>query len=159
MSGVTMAEATKTTSELSEDIHLLGDLLGQVIREQHGEEAFALVEKVRQDAKARRAGDEEAAAELLKLINDLKLPALRVLISAFSNYFQLINIAEDQQRIRVLRERERKGTLRESLGAAIDALKNAGFTAAQMRDLLDALRVRLVMTAHPTEAKRKEVLI
>jgi phosphoenolpyruvate carboxylase len=154
-----MADATKPASELSEDIHLLGDLLGQVIREQHGEEAFALVETVRQDAKARRAGDEEAAAELMKLINDLDLPALRVLISAFSNYFQLINIAEDQQRIRVLRERERKGTLRESLGAAIDALKNAGFTAAQMRDLIDALRVRLVMTAHPTEAKRKEVLI
>ena len=153
-----MADTAKLASALSEDIHLLGDLLGQVIREQHGQEAFDLEEQVRQLTKARRAGDPEAA-QLTKQIEGLDLPALNVLINAFSSYFQLINIAEDQQRIRVLRERERDGRLRESLQAAISTLKETGFSTRQMRELMDSLRVRLVLTAHPTEAKRKEVLL
>lgn len=154
-----MAESTKPTSQLSEDIHILGDLLGQVIREQHGDEALDLVEQVRASAKSRRAGDPASAASLMELINGLDLQKLNILTSAFSNYFQLINIAEDQQRIRVLRDRERQGILRESLHEAIKTLKEAGLTTTQMHDLIDALRVRLVFTAHPTEAKRQEVLI
>src|SRR5688500_5679462 len=118
-----MTEATKPTSQLSEDIHILGDLLGQVIREQHGDDALALVEQVRHSAKSRRAGDAASAAALMELIHGLDLQKLNILTSAFSNYFQLINIAEDQQRIRVLRDRERQGILRESLHEAIKTLK------------------------------------
>ncbi|HLY25187.1 MAG TPA: phosphoenolpyruvate carboxylase, partial [Aggregatilineales bacterium] len=166
----TLTESSADQSNaLSADIKLLGNLLGDVIREQHGDQALALVEKVRAQAKARRerpstaqavpgangAGAEPLAAE----IDRLNLASRRILIKAFSNYFQLINIAEDQQRIRVLRQREINGVQDESIDAAILALRNASVSAADMRRLLSRLSVRLVLTAHPSEAKRKEVLI
>ena len=151
--------STDLLSLLSADIRLLGNLLGKVIREQHGEAAFELVEQVRAAAKARRKGDEQAEAELRTMIERLDLGSLRVLSKAFSNYFQLINIAEDQQRIRVLRAREAKGGLPDSISAAIATLKQAGIDAAGMRAILNHLSVRLVVTAHPSEAKRKEILI
>lgn len=149
----------ESSSPLSADIKRLGGLLGTVIREQHGDTAFEVVERVRASAKARRAGEPDALADLTATINALDLEQKRVLIKAFGNYFQLINIAEDQQRIRVLRQREAEGELSESIDHAIRDLHNSGVTAGQMRDLLDRLCVRLVMTAHPTEAKRKEVLV
>lgn len=144
---------------LSADIHLLGDLLGRVIRAQHGDAAFNTVEIVRAAAKTRRSGDLMAHVELANIIGRQPLASKRVLIKAFSNYFQLINIAEDQQRVRVLRERERDGALRESIGAAVATLREAGVSAEQLRARLQQIGVRLVMTAHPTEAKRKEVLV
>lgn len=153
-----MTDPSVPLDALSADIHLLGDLLGRVICEQHGPEAFDLVERVRLCAKARRNGASDAA-QLAEIISGADLDARRVLIKAFSIYFQLINIAEDQQRIRVLREREASGTLHESLGAAVGALYESGLSAEGMRSLLNSLRVRLVLTAHPTEAKRKEVLV
>ena len=147
------------SNRLSADIRWLGNLLGQVIRDQHDEAALDLVEKVRKAAKARRSGDEVAAAELRTTIDGLSLDSVRILSKAFTNYFQLINIAEDQQRIRVLRQREAKGPLSDSIESAVAGLKNAGIDAATMRSLLNRLGVRLVVTAHPSEAKRKEVLI
>lgn len=148
------------TTALSTDIKLLGGLLGQIIREQHGDDAFELVEQVRAIAKARRDDQpEEATAELQVLVQGLDLPAAKVLTKAFSNYFQLINIAEDRQRIRVLRERESQNNLRESLDDAIGTLKAHGLGADAVYALLDKIRVRLVMTAHPSEAKRQAVLV
>jgi len=144
---------------LSADIKLLGSLLGVVIREQHGDAAFETVEHVRLSAKARRGGDLMAHTELTNIIGGLDLDQKRVLIKAFSNYFQLINIAEDRQRIRVLRQREEDDRLTESIEEAVAALHEAGVTAEDMRALLGRIRVRLVMTAHPTEAKRKELLV
>ncbi|MEO8606839.1 MAG: phosphoenolpyruvate carboxylase [Chloroflexota bacterium] len=147
------------SSPLSADIRLLGNLLGTVIREQHGEAAFNLVEHVRRAAKDRRSNVPGAAEDLTATINSLDLDSQRVLIKAFSNYFQLINIAEDQQRIRTLRERERNGKVQESIDDAIGALHDAGLSADAMRVLLGKICVRLVLTAHPSEAKRKAVLI
>jgi phosphoenolpyruvate carboxylase len=144
---------------LSADIRLLGNLLGTVIREQHGNEAFELVEQVRRTAKDRRSNIPDAASKLTAIISGLDLDARRVLIKAFSNYFQLINIAEDQQRIRVLRQREASGHNDESIDDAIKQLRDANASADDVRALLNKLVVRLVLTAHPSEAKRKEVLI
>jgi phosphoenolpyruvate carboxylase len=147
------------SNPLSADIRLLGNLLGQVIREQHGEAAFDLEEQVRATAKARRSGQPGATEELTAIIKGVDLDSKRILIKAFGNYFQLINIAEDQQRIRTLRERERAGRVSESIEEAVYVLHEAGKTADEVRDLLRKIRVRLVLTAHPSEAKRKEVLI
>lgn len=144
---------------LSGDIRFLGTLLGVIIREQHGEDAFHLVEEVRASAKARRAGDAAETERLMARVRGLSLEQKRVLIKAFANYFQLINIAEDHQRVRVLREREAKGTLTETVERAVADLHAAGITADQMRGILDVVRVRLVFTAHPSEAKRQEVLL
>ena len=147
------------TSALSGDIKLLGNMLGVVIREQHGVEAFNLVERVRAEAKERRSSSANGAGDLLEMIGGLDTSSMQVLIKAFSNYFQLINIAEDQQRIRVLRKREAGGVLDESIDSAIHELYKAGLTAEQIHGLLNRLQVRLVMTAHPSEAKRKEVML
>jgi len=163
-----MAYGADTTSELSAvttdsalraDIRHLGGLLGDIIREQHGDDAFNLVEDVRARAKDRRKTDPNGVGTLLLAIENLDTQRLRVLIKAFSNYFQLINIAEDLQRIRVLRQRESDGRLDESIASAVLTLRDSGMMAAEMRALLNEIRIRLVMTAHPSEAKRKEVLI
>jgi len=148
-----------TTTQFSNDIRLLGNLLGTIIKEQHSEEAFNLVEQVRHLARARRNGDAEAAQKMTALFSQTDYESRQTLIKAFSNYFQLINIAEDQQRIRVLRDREGKNQLMETVDEAIVSLKNRGLTAAQMRDVLNQLRLRFVLTAHPSEAKRTEVLV
>src|SRR5690349_166387 len=102
------------TSALSADIRLFGNLFGDTIREQHGDSAFDLVEDVRAKAKGRHKGSGEDTATLAATIEALDLEHKNILIKAFGNYFQLINIAEDEQRIRVLRQRERNDTLDES---------------------------------------------
>src|SRR6185503_2483220 len=137
----------ESTGQLGADIRLLGNLLGEIIREQHGDAAFDLVERVRTQARSRReyATDATPTLALAATIDALTLDEHRVLIKAFSNYFQLINIAEDQQRVRVLRQREATGVLGESLDAAMRSLCAAGVTAATMRDLLDRLQVKLVL--------------
>jgi phosphoenolpyruvate carboxylase len=160
--GGSMTDTTNTmelSSALSADIRLLGNLLGQIIRQQHGEEAFDLVENVRAHAKARRRGDEQATDTLASVIEQLDLEHKQILVKAFGNYFQLINIAEDEQRIRVLRQREAQGQLDETIGTAVDALVAAGMDANDLRALIERISIRLVLTAHPSEAKRKEVLV
>jgi phosphoenolpyruvate carboxylase len=144
---------------LGGDIRFLGTLLGIIIREQHGEEAFKLVEEIRASAKARRAGNGQETERLLERVRKLSLEEKRILVKAFANYFQLINIAEDHQRVRVLRDREDKKTLTETIETAIADLHQAGISAEQVRGILNAVRVRLVFTAHPSEAKRQEVLL
>lgn len=146
-------------SALSKDIRLLAGMLGRIIKEQHGDEAFDLVEQVRLAAKARRNGEPGAADDLTALIKGASLEQKNILVKAFSTYFQLINIAENQERNRVLRAREMENNLNESVYASVFDLVSAGLTAADMRELIEKTRIRLVLTAHPTEAKRQENLV
>ena len=155
-----MSNPTSAPSALSRDIHLLGNLLGELIVEQHGEEALRLVEDIRKLAIRRRAEDDPALLdELWRRVLALNAGEREILVKAFSNYFQLINIAEDIQRARVLRQRERGGIVRESVADALRSLLAAGLGAADLAGIFDNLRVRLVLTAHPSEAKRKEMLV
>lgn len=151
----------KNQALLSADIHRLGDILGQVICEQAGAEVFELEEKIRGLAKARRAGDKRAETELAAQIDGLEAPMAEAIARAFTVYFELINLAEDNHRVRVLRERERRadpGPLPESIAAAVAWLKEQGVDEAAMASLLEGLHVELVFTAHPTEAKRRTLL-
>ncbi len=154
-----MQNYTEGSSPLSRDIKILGNSLGLIIEEQHDPAALDLVEEVRKSARARRAHVPNAAEKLEQRIRETSLAEKQILIKAFSNYFQLTNIAEDQQRIRVLRDRERHNKLSENISEAITTLKNRGISAQDMRALLSRLRLRLVLTAHPSEAKRKEILL
>jgi phosphoenolpyruvate carboxylase len=147
--------------DLSATIHLLGETLGDVLRAQESAELFETEERIRALAKARRAGDEAAAPCLAAEVAALSTDAGRVMASAFAVYFDLVNLAEEAHRIAALRERERlqhPAPIAESIGAAVAALRGRGVSAAQMAALLDALRIELVLTAHPTEAKRRTVL-
>ena len=153
------AGTTASSSPLSQDIRRLGNCLGIIIQEQNGMAAYELVEEIRAMSKARRDGDASAAFQLADRLENLPLASKNVLIKAFSNYFQLINIAEDLQRIRVIRQREANGTLKESIVNAVRALKQSGKSAGEMASLLEKARLRLVLTAHPSEAKRQEILV
>ncbi|MDQ3540634.1 MAG: phosphoenolpyruvate carboxylase [Chloroflexota bacterium] len=146
---------------LSDDVYLLAGLLGEVIQSLAGEDAFALEEEVRALAKQLRSGDADAGIALEGMIHEADTADLRILIRAFTNYFQLINLSEDNERIRRVRIREhadpdqpRRGSIRE----AIAILARRGVDAATVQALLADAQVRLVLTAHPTEARRRTVI-
>jgi phosphoenolpyruvate carboxylase len=146
---------------LSDDIYLLAGILGDVIKSQAGYEAFALEEEVRALGKAYRSGDDASGDELQGLIANSSLGDASMLIRAFTNYFQLINLAEDNERIRRIRRREvehpdesRRGSVHEAIGM----LKNDGLTDDDIQHLLNTAWIRLVLTAHPTEARRRTVI-
>ncbi len=148
--------------QLSDDIHLLGDTLGRVIRRQEGLAIFELEERVRALSKVRRADNEPQVDEYLQsLIQSLDPAEAELVARSFTTYFELINLAEEQQRVRVLREREREAhpqPLPESIATAIATLRQAGVDEFEMERLLERLHIELVFTAHPTQAKRRTVL-
>ena len=147
---------------LSADIHLLGDILGQVIRRQAGLEIFELEEVIRALAKARRLDPDPATeARLAELMAGLSLAQADLIARAFTTYFELVNLAEENHRVRVLRQREREvypRPLDESIPAAITTLWQLGVDETEMAQLLARLQLDLVFTAHPTETKRRTVL-
>ena len=147
--------------ELSSAIRLLGDILGDVIAELESRELFGVEERVRIAAKDRRGGKVEAAKQLAAELEALSLDQARAVSAAFTTYFDLINLAEEYSRVRELREREVKQypiPVGESVGDAIASLKNDGVTPTQMQSLLDGLSLELVLTAHPTESRRRTVV-
>jgi len=147
--------------DLSATIHLLGEALGGVLRAQESVELFETEERIRALAKARRAGVGAAADELAAAVAGFSIDAARATASAFAVYFDLVNLAEEAQRIRALRDRERAvhpAPIGESIGDAVARLARDGVTAEQMAALLGRLHVELVLTAHPTEAKRRTIL-
>lgn len=145
-----------TLPPLRHDIETLNGLLERVIAEQAGEERLSQFRQLRQLARERRVGVPGAEARLAERIRELSEDEIRSAVRGLSLYFDLANLAEDLQRVRVLRERERSTTSRpESVGDAVAKLKQAGVTAEQMQQLLDRLCIDLVFTAHPTEAKRR----
>jgi len=147
--------------ELSQNIHLLGDLLGKVISELESPEIFGIEERIRALAKARRGGDAVAADRLHVEVSALQNEDARVIAASFAAYFDLVNLAEENHRVQLLRQREDASypePIRESIGEAIGILKERGVTPEQISTLLGDLSIELVLTAHPTEARRRTVL-
>ncbi|QLE72411.1 phosphoenolpyruvate carboxylase [Streptomyces rectiverticillatus] len=142
-----MSSADNTNAALRADIRRLGDLLGETLVRQEGEELLDLVERVR----ALTRTDGEAAAELLGA-TDLETAAK--LVRAFSTYFHLANVTEQVHRGRELAaKRAAEGSI---LARTADQLKEAD--PEHVREAVDHLGVRPVFTAHPTEAARRSVL-
>ncbi len=149
------------TQRLHEDVRWFGNLLGQIIREMEGEALFTAVETARLLAKASRAGDAQASHELAQTVQAFTVAEAEAVTRAFTTYFELVNLAEEHHRIRVLRQRtlaRHPHPLDETVAEAIATLRAQGVTAEQMRDLLASLEVELVFTAHPTESRRRVVL-
>ncbi|MBN2317628.1 MAG: phosphoenolpyruvate carboxylase [Acidobacteria bacterium] len=148
------------TVDISKIIHLLGDMLGQVISEIESPEIFNVEESTRSDAKARRGGDHGAAARLQGSIASMPIEHARPVASAFTVYFDLVNLAEELVDTNLLIERANEAYPQpydESIGAAVAALKQRGVTSSDMARLLESLSVELVLTAHPTEARRRTI--
>ncbi len=147
--------------DISQNIHILGDLLGKVISDLESPAVFEIEENIRAEAKARRAGDLSAAQRLHKLVSALSADEARAVASAFATYFDLVNLAEDHQRVQLLNQKLNKKypePIDESIGEVVAMLKARGMTSEQMSDLLEGLSIELVLTAHPTEARRRTVL-
>jgi phosphoenolpyruvate carboxylase len=149
---------------LSGEIKLLGRILGEVIVKLEGREIFDVEEKLRQLAKSSRAGNTAAEEELQEAVRQLSVGQAASMAMAFTVYFELVNLAEETHRVRLLRARRRAqykdgGTpMRESIGAALSELKERGVPAETVQQILDKLCIELVFTAHPTEAKRRTML-
>ena len=161
--------ALKELAQLRAEIRTLGTALGRVITRLEGPETLATVERLRTLAKTSRTGDTAAAANLGDAIAALTPAEAFNQAMAFTLYFELVNLAEENFRILLLRRRralrlaaEPKSPdarpIRESIEAAVVALKERGVDSAAMQTLVDRIGIELVFTAHPTESKRRTLL-
>jgi phosphoenolpyruvate carboxylase len=147
--------------DISQTIHMLGDLLGKVISDLESPAIFNKEEEIRNEAKLRRTGDRAAEERLRTMVSALSAEEARAVAAAFTTYFDLVNLAEDDHRVQLLRQRQDQqypNPTEESIGEAVAQLKERGVSAKQMSALLENLSIELVLTAHPTEARRRTVL-
>jgi phosphoenolpyruvate carboxylase len=159
------ASALREMPRLGAEIRTLGAALGRIITRLEGRAAFETVEALRRSAKARRAGDPAAEEQLAAAVAGLAPADAFNQAMAFTLYFELVNLAEENFRVRLLRARRRAwlagdGTAapRESIEAAVAELQARKVDAAAMQALVDRMSIELVFTAHPTEAKRRTLL-
>jgi phosphoenolpyruvate carboxylase len=146
---------------LNNTIRFLGDLLGRVITEQESRAVFDIEERIRNASKQRRAGNAAAGDTLQKEVAVLSTDEARAVASAFALYFDLVNLAEEHHRLEILNSRrlENEGQpVPESIANTIQSLKAARVSQAEMADLVANLHIELVLTAHPTQAKRRTIL-
>ena len=146
---------------LSATIHQFGNLLGDVIRAQAGDASFELEERFRRLAKQLHTDPHADPAAIQRAAAELSTDNASVLVKSFSTYFALVNLAEQLQRLWVLRERDARTPdepRSESIAAAVAELRRRGVSAAQLQHWLDHALIRPVFTAHPTEAKRRTTL-
>ena len=145
---------------LARDVRMLGNALGEVLREQGGDALLETVERIRALTKDARSGQDGAEAEMDRLFGSMDFDAALPVLKAFTTYFQLVNLAEQKEIVRVNRRRAREAGDRprpESVRDAVRTLRESGVTEEAMRGIVENLSVQLVFTAHPTEAKRRSV--
>ena len=147
---------------LASDIDLLGKLHESSILKHSGEKAFALLEDIKARSKEIRDHNNlNEARGLINRLNQLKINDLRMLIRGFGLYFDLLNLAEQQARVRSLRKKELASDgkpLPESTAAALSELATHGTPAHDIQKLLDTADICPVFTAHPSEARRRTIL-
>ena len=145
---------------LTDDIRLLGRILGDVIREQEGPDAFELIERIRKLAVSfRRDADQEADRALKQLLKSLSGEQTVSVIRAFTYFSHLANLAEDRDQIRRRTIQDRAGVQHAgSIEMALARLRKAGITPRTISQTLARSHLSPVLTAHPTEVQRKSVL-
>ena len=146
---------------LREDIRLLGRILGDTVRQQSGNAVFSIVERIRQTpVRFRRDEDLAARRELEAILNGLPPKEALLIIRAFGFFSHLANIAEDQHHIRRTRAHAltasapREGTMAHALARA----REAGIPPARLAAFFTEAMVAPVLTAHPTEVRRKSTI-
>src|SRR5450631_4350728 len=153
--------AIEADARLREDIRLLGRILGDTVRDQEGAGVFDLVERIRQTSiRFHRDDDKPARRELEIILDSMSTSQTVRIVRAFSYFSHLANIAEDQNNIRQMRARSsasgapRSQTLSQTLAHA----RTAGISAADLRKFFGEALVSPVLTAHPTEVRRKSTI-
>jgi phosphoenolpyruvate carboxylase len=147
---------------LALEVRLLGSLLGQVIAEQAGRDLLDLVERIRRAAiRLRREDDPTDRDALAAELAGLDVDRAEVVIRAFSLYFRLVNLAEERDRVRAARRRERAERDRpaaDSIAGTLAGIRSGG-SSGELEELLGRLRISPILTAHPTEARRRTLLL
>jgi len=155
-------EVRKSDQGLNEDMRLLGRLLGQTVREHEGQEAFERIETIRRlSVAASRNGDADAGKKLDRLLRALTAKEALTVIRAFSYFLHLGNIAEDLHPLQQKARAEAAGekTLTEpSLARSFARLRKASIGAGKIAQVLARAWISPVLTAHPTEVRRKSLL-
>jgi phosphoenolpyruvate carboxylase len=150
------SEATLVEEGLRAEIRLLGQLLGETLREHEGDALYQLEESIRLQTKAlRQHYDLRDEARLLAELDAISLPDAARLVRAFATYFQLVNLAELERQARQAAE---EGDARAALERAVTRCLEHEVAAEQLAATLEHLEVRPVLTAHPTEAVRRSIL-
>ena len=151
------ADRQYVPAPMRRDVRLLGDLLGEVLRESGSQELLDDTERLRHAVIAAGRSADDALDQISDMIAAWPLDRAEAVAHAFTVYFHLANLAEEHQRIRTLRERDTgEQPVRESLAAAVATIR-AQHGAGRVTTLLADLRVHPVLTAHPTEARRRAV--
>ncbi|MFB6165056.1 MAG: phosphoenolpyruvate carboxylase [Haloarculaceae archaeon] len=143
--------------ELTQDVRELGDLLGAVLAEQTSLSALETVESIRTASIAYRRGDADSRAPMLAALDELDPAEQNVVARAFTTYFELVNLAEERQRVRELREESQDGMLADSVAAVVSRLADADADPETVERLLGDVLIEPTFTAHPTEARRKTI--
>lgn len=143
---------------LQNDVRFLSGLLDGVTAAQAGTDILRVIRDLRQISRERRAELPGAEDRLVIRIASLTEDEIRAVVPALILYFDIANMAEDTQRVRVLRDRERESgdaPRHESIRDAVQTLQRRGLSPERLAELFGKLSVDLVFTAHPTEAKRR----
>ncbi|MEH2571035.1 phosphoenolpyruvate carboxylase [Bradyrhizobium sp. AZCC 1708] len=150
------ALALEEDARLRTDIRLLGRILGDTVRDQEGADVFDLVERIRQTSiRFHRDEDKLARRELETILDSMSISDTVRIVRAFSYFSHLANIAEDQNNIRQMRGRGPGGPRPSALTQTLAHAKTAGISAAELRRFFEGAQVSPVLTAHPTEVRRK----
>lgn len=150
-------QALEADARLRDDIRLLGRILGDTVRDQEGADVFDLVERIRQTSiRFHRDEDRLARRELEQILDSMSTSETVRIVRAFSYFSHLANIAEDQNNIRQMRAGKGggSGVLAETLAHA----KAAGISPDSLRNFFRSALVSPVLTAHPTEVRRKSTM-
>src|SRR5437660_1496137 len=151
--------ALEEDARLRTDIRLLGRILGDTVRDQEGAKVFDLVERIRQTSiRFHRDEDKLARRELETILDSMSTSDTVRIVRAFSYFSHLANIAEDQNNIRQMRGRGPGGPRPNVLTQTLAHAKAAGFSASELRRFLGEAQVSPVLTAHPTEVRRKSTI-
>ncbi|HXI07763.1 MAG: phosphoenolpyruvate carboxylase [Bradyrhizobium sp.] len=155
------AQALEEDTRLRNDIRLLGRILGDTVRDQEGADVFDLVERIRQTSiRFHRDDDKPARRELELILDSMSISQTVRIVRAFSYFSHLANIAEDQNNIRQMRLRSGPGGAPRAsvLTQTLEHARGAGISAADLRSFFETAQVSPVLTAHPTEVRRKSTM-
>ncbi|MGY3622924.1 phosphoenolpyruvate carboxylase [Bradyrhizobium sp. USDA 10063] len=153
------SQALEEDARLRNDIRLLGRILGDTVRDQEGADVFDLVERIRQTSiRFHRDEDRLARRELEAILDSMSISQTVRIVRAFSYFSHLANIAEDQNNIRQMRERGAGAPRPSLLAQALNHAQQAGFSPDDLRRFFKGALVSPVLTAHPTEVRRKSTM-
>ena len=141
--------------DVRRDVRELGALLGDVLEAQTSRRAFETVESCRTAAIEYRTGERDSRRGLWRELEGLSPHQKRIVARAFTTYFELVNLAEERERVRSIRTASQEGTLADSLEAAVEQLAESDPETVER--IFDDVLIEPTFTAHPTEARRKTV--